>query len=109
MKKLLQWSVGVVASVFVLNVYAIEVSVQSPSDNVSALGFTVNGKNYGKAGHAYSKSDMPAGSYQFGMRVGGLFSPDIGCSLNGKESVYLKTDTRVTLNYDGGKCRIKLN
>lgn len=79
--------------------FAINVSVQSPSQGVSALGFQVNGQKYGAAGRFYSKNNMPAGTYQFGVRVNGLFGEDVGCAV-----AKLTKNTTVIVRYDGKRC-----
>jgi uncharacterized protein YegJ (DUF2314 family) len=95
---------GIALSFFVLNSYAISVNVQTSSKDVSALGFTTNGKNYGGMGKSYQKSNMVAGTYTFGVRVGGLTGTDVGCTSQGKEEVSINNDATVTLNYDSKKC-----
>lgn len=96
--------------------HAIQVNVSTTSNEVYALGFTVNGTEYGAAGNHYSKSDLPAGAeYKFGVRVGGLIidAKDVGCvTINeSRPTVVLNTDTNVTLLYDAGndKCYIQLS
>lgn len=86
--------------------YAITVSVHSPSNEVYALGFQLNGKDYGGAGTSYSRSNLPAGMYIFGIRVGGLLigAKDVGCPYKGKKAVMLSKDTRAVLNYNGRTC-----
>lgn len=91
----------------VCNCYAIQVNVQSSSKQVSALGFTVNGKNYGGAGSSYSKKGVPTGNYTFGVRVGGVFGTDVGCTMNGKGSIALNSDTTAVLSYNGKNCSLK--
>ncbi len=87
---------------------ALSVSVQS-SGSVSALGFTLNGKNYGSAGTSYSKSGLPAGKYSFGVRVNGLFGNDVPCTYNGKSTVALNKDSTAMLKYSGNRCTVSIN
>ncbi len=86
---------------------AITVSVDSTNENIVGLGFTVNGKKHGGPGHSYSADNMPKGSYNFGVRKKGK---DIPClTANGKRSIKLKADTKVTLMFDDKKCQMKVN
>lgn len=87
---------------------ALSVSVQS-SGGVSALGFTLNGKNYGGAGTSYSKSGLPSGNYSFGVRVNGLFGNDVPCTYKGRSSVALNKDTAAFLKYSGSRCTVSIN
>ena len=87
---------------------ALSISVQSSGD-VSALGFTLNGKNYGGAGTSYSKSGLPSGSYSFGVRVNGLFGNDVPCLYKGKSTVALSKDTAAFLKYSGNNCSVSIN
>lgn len=90
--------------------YAMTVSVQSPSNEVYALGFQLNGKDYGGAGAAYTRSNLPPGMYIFGIRVGGLLigAKDIGCPYKGKKAVMLNKDTTAVLNYNGRSCSTRI-
>jgi hypothetical protein len=106
MRKQLKILVGLALSFLILDCYAIQVNVQSSSKAVSALGFTVNNKSHGSAGSFYSKKDMPAGDYTFGVRVGGLMGTDVGCTRNGKEVIALKGDTTAVLTYNGQQCSL---
>lgn len=108
MHKPIRSVLGIVMMLFALNSYAIQVSVSSSSNGVAALGFTVNGKNHGGAGKSYSNSDVPAGSYSFGVRVGGLLGKDVGCTVKGNGNVTLTKDASVTLNYNGKTCTAKI-
>lgn len=87
---------------------ALSISVQS-SGSVSALGFTLNGKNYGGAGTSYSKSGLPSGSYSFGVRVNGLFGNDVPCTYKGRSTVALNKDTSAYLKYSGNHCTVSIN
>lgn len=90
--------------------YAIQVSVQSSSSAVSALGFSANGKSHGGAGRSYTNSNMPVGTYTFGVRVNGLFGTDVACATsNGRKTFTLKSDTSAVLNYDGNRCIMRLH
>jgi len=89
---------------FVSTSHAIQINVKSSSKEVSALGFTVNGKNHGGAGKSYLASNMPAGTYEFGVRVNGLFGTDVPCSYHSKKEIQLNKDTMAILNYDGQAC-----
>lgn len=108
MRNYIKILLGVCLSLVIFNCYAIQVNVQSPSKQVAALGFTVNGKSHGGAGSSYSKKDMPTGVYTFGVRVGGVFGTDVGCTMNGRNSVNLRTNTTAVLNYDGQKCTMRM-
>lgn len=85
---------------------AIQVIVHSPSHDVYALGFRLNGKDYGGKGTYYSKTNLPPGMYTFGVRVGGLLigAKDVGCFAKGRKSVMLKSDTTAVLHYNGKTC-----
>jgi len=84
------------------NTYAIDVNVQSTSKDIMGLGFTVNGSKHGGAGTSYTGSDMPKGSYRFGVRSKGK---DIPCaSSDGKRQFKLTRNTNATLKFRGGKC-----
>lgn len=93
----------------IANSYAIQVSVRSSSPAVSALGFQVNGKKYGGMGKSYNKSGLPSGSYQFGVRINGVFGTDVPCFGQGKKAVSLSKDTKATLNYSNNRCTVQLN
>lgn len=82
--------------------------VSSPSKNVSALGFTVNGKDYGAAGTSYQKSGLANGTYTFGVRVNGVFGTDVGCTAKGKKTFALHKDTVAYLIYDGKHCTVQM-
>jgi hypothetical protein len=89
--------------------YAITVNVQSSSKDISALGFTVNGKSHGGAGSSYSAKNMPTGKYSFGIRVGGtIFGTDIPCPSANGEFVNLTKDTNVMLQFNGKSCRLRM-
>jgi hypothetical protein len=89
--------------------YAINVSIQTPSQEVSALGFTVDGKNHGGMGRSYTGKNMPAGNYSFGIRIHGVFGTDVPCYVNDKRSVMLNQDATVMLQYSNNKCTGKLS
>lgn len=92
---------------FVSVCYAIRVDVQSNSEGVYAVGFVVNGNQYGGPGKSFSQDNLPAGVYTFGIRVGGLIidAEDITCAspYHTETSVILNTNTKATLMYDGNK------
>lgn len=93
-------------SLFSLQSYAIVVNVQSNSDQLMGLGFTVNGQQFGGMGNNYSKDDAPVGNYAFGVRT----NRDIGCfTRDGKKTVVLKKNTNAFLQFDGKKCLLKLS
>lgn len=106
MKKYLTLLTGLFLTFFTLETFAIQVIVRSPSHEVYALGFRLNGNDYGKAGKYYSKSNLPAGTYTFGIRVGGLLigAKDVGCPAKGKKSVMLNNDATAVLSYNGKTC-----
>jgi hypothetical protein len=84
------------------NTYAINVNVRSTSKQIMGLGFTVNGSKHGGAGTSYEGSDMPKGSYRFGVRSKGK---DITCvSSDGKRQFKLTKNTNAVLKFKGGKC-----
>lgn len=87
-------------SLFFLNCYAIQVNVRTSSE-VFALGFKVQGENHGGLGSSYSADNMPAGYYEFGVRVN---NSDIACYVGGKKAVKLSTDASVNLNVHGNRC-----
>lgn len=91
-----------------LGSYAIQVSVESPSPEVSALGFLLDGKEHGDAGQSYIGNNMSPGVYIFGVRVDGLFGTDVGCyTKDGKNSLRLTKDTKAILTYKNNKCVVK--
>lgn len=98
-----------ILSCFVSSVsYAIQVDVSTNSDDVYAVGFYVDGNQYGGPGKFYSQSDLPAGAlYTFGLRIGGLIfnAEDITCTTvnGGHTAIVLNSDTHATLMYDGNK------
>jgi hypothetical protein len=96
-------------TLFTLPSYAISVNVQSPSPQVAALGFTVNGSKHGGAGQRYSGNNMPAGMYSFGIRVGGVLGTDVPCSINGRSTASLTRNANVTLIYRGNRCIARIN
>lgn len=109
MRNQLKVLVGLFLAFFILDSYAIQVNVQASSSAVSGLGFAVNGKNHGGAGHSYSISNMPAGgTFIFGIRVNGIFGNDVTCYAAGKKSVRLDHDSTAVLNYDGHQCTAKI-
>ena len=90
--------------------YAINISVRSSSNNVSALGFTVNGKNHGGAGTSYSAKNMPAGQYTFGVRVNGtIFGTDVPCMTSRGQYVTINQDANIILDYNGKSCRLRMS
>src|SRR5579862_7337780 len=101
MNKSIRLCAGLFLVLFSLESYAITVTVQSPSKDVYALGFQLNGSKYGGSGTSYSKSGLPAGKYTFGVRVGGLLFnyKQYGCG-----SAMLKSDTTAILRYNGHSC-----
>lgn len=91
-----------------VNSSAIQVQVQSKTP-VSAIGFKVNGQNFGGTGSEYYKKDAPFGQYIFGLRANGLFSQDIRCyTAHGEGAILLRNDVKAVLEYDGRNCLLKL-
>src|SRR5690348_14812541 len=111
MKTYFKFFVGTVLFLFISSTYAININVQSTSKNVSALGFTVNGKNHGGMGSTYNAKNMPIGKYSFGVRVGGtILGKDVPCNLsNGEKYVILKSDTNALLHYNGKTCMLRIS
>jgi hypothetical protein len=111
MRSYLNVFVGALLFCFCSISYAINVNVQSTSKDVSALGFTVNGKNHGGRGNSYSAKNMPTGLYTFGIRVGGaIFGKDISCFTDkGTNRVTLNSDTNAILEYNGKNCKLKIS
>lgn len=101
MLKYLKVLVGLFFAIFVLNSYAIQINVQTSSKEVSALGFTVNGKDYGWLGTSYSVNNMPPGKYDFGVYVNGS---DIDCLVGDQSWTTLSRDTTAILYLHGNKC-----
>jgi len=104
--------VFIILMFFVSSTFAIQVMVSSQStEKVYALGFRLNGKDYGGPGSSYSRSNLPAGVYTFGLRLGGLIfsARDVGCYYHGKKSVALSKDTRAFLRYNGHSCSVSLS
>ncbi|MHB1947214.1 MAG: hypothetical protein ACYCQI_03770 [Gammaproteobacteria bacterium] len=93
---------------FSLNCYAIQVNVKSTSNDIMALGFSVNGENHGGLGTSYSNDNVPVGDYIFGVRAHN--NNDITCYTNqGKASIHLNKSTTATLHYDGKNCKVQLS
>jgi hypothetical protein len=111
MRTYLKASVSIILFCFFSTSYAININVQSTSKDVSALGFTVNGKSHGGRGNSYNASNMPAGQYTFGIRVNGaIFGKDISCPMaNGNNQVNLNKDTNAVLEYNGKNCKLKIS
>lgn len=95
-------------SLFVIeNSYAITVSVHSSAKNIEGLGFTVNGAKHGGVGSTYHGTNMPKGSYVFGLRSHGK---DIGCIDNrGNRSVKITRSSNATLSLNGRHCTVHVN
>lgn len=111
MRKYLNVLFGISLFCFFSMSYAISINVQSTSNEVAGLGFTVNGKNHGGRGNSYTATNMPAGTYTFGIRVGNsLFGKDVSCYTgNGMNRVNLKNNTNAILEYDGKNCKLRLS
>lgn len=94
---------------FSLQTFAFQVTVKSSSKEVSGIGFSVDGKNHGGMGKSYTKANMPAGSYAFGIRVDGLFGTDVGCKTpKGKKYIALKNDTVAIVKYQKNVCIVQI-
>ncbi|MBA3661975.1 MAG: hypothetical protein H0W64_09615 [Gammaproteobacteria bacterium] len=90
---------------FAVETYAIQVKVKTNSKQVSALGFSVQGKKYGMLGKSYENKNVPPGVYTFGFRAG----KDVACkTASGKKKVTLKKNTTAILKYNGTKCEMRL-
>jgi hypothetical protein len=103
--------IGIFLLSFTLESYAIRIDVQTSKDTgVKALGFTVNGKSYGGRCCTYNKTNMPAGNYSFGVRVGSLIGgTDISCVTRRRNpTVMLNTDSIATLSYANNKCKLNI-
>lgn len=86
--------------------YAIDIKVTTSTENVTGIGFTVNGEQHGGLGNSYDKNNMPEGMYSFGLRYNGQ---DISClSKEGKEQIKITKDTTATLILDNGKCTLEM-
>jgi hypothetical protein len=111
MRTYLQIFTGIFLSCVISTTYAINVNVHSTSKSISALGFTVNGKNHGGMGTSYSATNMPSGKYSFGIRVGGaMMGKDVSCRPNnGQKYVILNKDTNAILEYTGKTCTLKIS
>lgn len=103
-----------ILSLFTLTTYAIQVDVQTPSNEVKALGFTVNKKKHGGRGMYFSAKDMPAGqSYHFGIRVGGLLigAKDVPCAdAKGSMNFILNKSSTALVTFDESKntCHVQI-
>jgi hypothetical protein len=85
--------------------YAITVTVQSTSKNITGLGFKANGKKHGGLGTKYHASGMPKGTYAFGVRMKGK---DVPClTKDGKRTTEVTKNTNATLVVKGGSCSLK--
>jgi hypothetical protein len=93
-------------SLFSISSFAIQVKVQTSAKNISGIGFSVEGKQHGGLGKSYETSNLPEGMYTFGLRQKGQ---DVGCTTKeGEESIKLTKDSIATLDYDNGKCTLKI-
>ena len=109
MRNQFKFIIGFALAFVIFNVYAIQVYVKTLSNDVAALGFTINGKNYGGMGKSYIRNNAPAGSYTFGVRVGGIFGDDVGCmTAQGKDSIMINGNTTAILTYKGKQCTVKV-
>jgi hypothetical protein len=104
MRKIPKLLLTSVLTLFITQVYAIDVDVQSTSKNITGLGFTVNGSKHGGLGSSYHGKDMPKGSYVFGVRKG----KDITCFVKGKKFTKLTENTKATLMLKGRHCTAEL-
>lgn len=83
----------------------IKLYVSSMSEDVAALGFSVDGKEYGGMGKMYSKGGLPSGAvYDFGVRVGGVFGQSVSCG-----SRKISTSSSVRLSYKDGHCSVSVS
>lgn len=93
-------------SFFSTTSHAIQINVQSTSNDIMALGFTVNGENHGGLGTSYSNDNSPIGFYTFGVRS---HNTDITCYTNkGKMSIQLNKSSTAVLHYNGKACQVQI-
>jgi hypothetical protein len=108
MNKYLNLCMGLFLGLFALESYALQISVQTSSKEVYALGFkeVSTGKKFGGSGTSYSKSGLNPGKYKFGIRVGGLLInyKEYGCYYKGSDSVMIKGNASAVLRFNGHAC-----
>jgi hypothetical protein len=104
MRNLLKVVISCFLLFFVMNSYAIQINVRSTSTKIMGLGFTVNGAKHGGPGSKYHATDMPKGTYTFGLRAHGK---DIGCfTKDGKKEINLTKNTNAVLKLKGRRCTV---
>lgn len=105
MRKIIKITLGMFLALFMVKGFAIQVSVQTNSPSVAAVGFATGGKNYGKSGTSYTNASMSPGTYSFGGRVGGLLTgDDVSCLVRGKKETSITRDTMAVLKFNGTSC-----
>ncbi len=110
MKQLMNILSIAILTMFPLASHALQVSVQTSSSNVFALGFEANGQRYGSIGHSYTTNNAPlGGTYIFGVRINGLLGKDVRCNQRGKEVFKLQKNTSAILNYNGTSCAVSVS
>ncbi|KTD82512.1 hypothetical protein Lwal_0629 [Legionella waltersii] len=77
----------------------IKITVHSNEKNVVAIGFTVNGLNYGSLGNSYSTRGPKNKTYLFGIRKDSIFGESVSCG-----SLSLEKDSSITLVYQDNLC-----
>lgn len=96
-----------IALIFSLPVFAegsIRVNVHTADNEVSALGYTVQGKKSGGPGKSYSGTGPANKTYKFGYRKHSAQGANISCG-----SHTLTKDSNVTLVTKGSHCTSLIN
>ncbi|HAT1868888.1 TPA: hypothetical protein JBK40_15560 [Legionella pneumophila] len=77
----------------------IDITVTTKEKNAIAIGYTVNGNQYGGLGNSYSGKGPKNKEYQFGYKKDSIFGENISCG-----SITLNQDSKVTLVNNNNQC-----
>ncbi|AMP89461.1 hypothetical protein [Legionella pneumophila] len=77
----------------------INITVITKEKNAIAIGYSVNGNQYGGLGNSYSGKGPKNKEYQFGYKKDSIFGKDISCG-----SITLNQDSKVTLVNNNNQC-----
>ncbi|HBB6896458.1 TPA: hypothetical protein I8038_000480 [Legionella pneumophila] len=92
----------VLLSLICFNIFAsdtIMITVNTKEKNAIAIGYSVNGNQYGGLGSSYSGHGPKNKEYQFGYKTDSIFGKDISCG-----SMTLSQDSKVTLVNNNNQC-----
>lgn len=99
LKKIISLSVLLLASSSVMAKDMITVTVKTKIVNAAAIGFTVDGQNYGSLGREYSGKAPAHRDFSFGYRKDSIFGADISCG-----NLVLDKNSTVLLITDNNRC-----